>query len=202
MLIMDNNWTIKQTKELFELVGKAKAGDRGLIWAFEQMSGKTNKSTNSVRNYYYSQLKMFELVPKIADDLGIKLINTQREAFETFSEVEISQLVENILTMRANNKSVRQIISDITCGNTKLALRLQNKYRSMITHHKDKVVKIMNDMSKRKVVYYNPFSKVVVDGSEVNNTEVLNDYMANLNEADIAKFFGIMKRIFDSEKII
>ena len=194
---MDNNWSIEQTKNLFAYVKTASEKGKGLVWAFSKMSDETGRSVNSVRNYYYSQLKMFELVPTLATDLGITLINTQRDEFELFSEAEIRSLVETILTAKAGGKSVRAAISEMSDGDEKKALRLQNKYRSMITHHRDKVTQIMNELGGKGVEYYNPYSKSIVkEGENVSNYQKLTEYISSLDEKEIDDFFSIMKKLF------
>ena len=194
---MDNNWSIEQTKNLFAYVKTASEKGKGLVWAFSKMSDETGRSVNSVRNYYYSQLKMFELVPTLATDLGITLINTQRDEFELFSEAEIRSLVETIVTAKAGGKSVRAAISEMSDGDEKKALRLQNKYRSMITHHRDKVTQIMNELGGKGVEYYNPYSKSIVkEGENVSNYQKLTEYISSLDEKEIDSFFTIMKKLF------
>ena len=116
---MENNWTIEQTKTLFSLAREAKEKERGLVWAFSAMSDKTGRSVNSVRNYYYSQLKMFELVPSLAKDLGIELVDSSRERFELFEADEIDELLENVLSGKARGVSVRQVIADMSGGDGK-----------------------------------------------------------------------------------
>lgn len=78
---MENNWTIEQTKELFALAKTAYSQGKGLKVAFTQMSEKSGKSINSVRNYYYSQLKMFELVPSLAQNIGIETVRENELRF-------------------------------------------------------------------------------------------------------------------------
>lgn len=194
---MDNNWTIEQTKTLFALARKAKEKGNGLISAFSAMSERTGRSVNSVRNYYYSQLKMFELVPRLAADLGIEIVDSQRERFELFSANEIDSLLERILVGKAQGVSVRKIIADMSGGDSKKALRLQNKYRSMVLHHRDKVTEIMRKIGASGRNYYNPYLKeTVVAGSETDNYKKLNDYISSLDETEVGEFLQIMKKFF------
>ena len=173
---MENNWTIEQTKTLFSLAREAKEKERGLVWAFSAMSDKTGRSVNSVRNYYYSQLKMFELVPSLAKDLGIELVDSSRERFELFEADEIDELLESVLSGKARGVSVRQVIADMSGGDGKKALRLQNKYRSMILHHREKVNEVMRRIGASGKDYYNPYLKeTVAAGSETDNFKKLND---------------------------
>ena len=194
---MENNWTIEQTKMLFSLAREAKEKERGLVWAFSAMSDKTGRSVNSVRNYYYSQLKMFELVPSLAKDLGIELVDSSRERFELFEADEIDELLENVLSGKARGVSVRQVIADMSGGDGKKALRLQNKYRSMILHHREKVNEVMRRIGASGKDYYNPYLKeTVAAGSETDNYKKLNDYIASLDEAEVGEFLQIMKKFF------
>ena len=189
---MENNWTIEQTKTLFSLAREAKEKGRGLIWAFSAMSEKSGRSVNSVRNYYYSQLKMFELVPSLATDLGIELLDSSRERFELFDSDEIEELIERVIIGKANGVSVRKTIAEMSEGDGKKALRLQNKYRSMILHHREKVTEIMRKLGAAGKNYYNPYLKeVIVAGAETDNYKKLGDYIASLDETEVGeKFFA------------
>ena len=63
---MDKNWSINETKQLFSLVYNAASEGKGLSGAFNEMAKSSGKSVNSIRNYYYSQLKLFEMMPAIS----------------------------------------------------------------------------------------------------------------------------------------
>ncbi|MCL2797002.1 MAG: hypothetical protein FWD58_02985 [Firmicutes bacterium] len=194
---MENNWSIEQTKKLFAYAYTAAQNGRGLMWAFVKTAEESGRSVNSVRNYYYSQLKMFELVPKLAEDLGIKIVTSQRGQFELFGGDEIRELLERILVGKANGVSVRATIGKISKGDAKLALRLQNKYRSMVMHHRGKVTALMNELGKRGIIYYNPYSKSVVTEPESgDNYKKLNDYISSLDQTEVANFFQLMKKLF------
>lgn len=193
---MQNNWTIQQTKELFDLVKQTSDEGKGLFSAFETMSKRCQRSINSVRNYYYSQLKMFELVPSLADDLGIELVKTKREEFELFGEEEIVSLVRNILIRKAEGKSVRAVIAEMSGGNAKLALRLQNKYRSMIAHHKNKVTAIMNSLSREGIIYFDPYTKQRSDATDSDDKLTqLNEYISRLDASEVGNFLSLIKKL-------
>lgn len=194
---MENNWTIAQTKTLFSLAREAKEKGRGLSYAFAAMSEKTGRSLNSVRNYYYSQLKMFELVPSLATDLGIQLLDTPRERFELFGADEIDELLTKVLVGKANGVSVRKTIAAMAHNDPKKALRLQNKYRSLVLHHRDKVTDVMHRLAAEEKSYYNPYRKeVVLPGEDTDNYKKLNDYVSSLDESEVGEFLSIMKKFF------
>lgn len=190
---MENNWTINQTKELFALVNKASLEQKGLRAAFEEMSARCGRSVNSVRNYYYSQLKMFELIPTLASDLGITVVKSSREQFELFKEDEIDDLMRKILIGKAKGTSVRSTIASIA-SSPKEALRLQNKYRSMVAHHKNKVTEIMNDLSKNGIEYFNPYTKEVGKGNN-SGLNKLNEYISKLDDAEVGSFLNLLKKL-------
>jgi len=193
---MKNNWTIEQTKKLFGLAYTATSENKGLNWAFNKVSTDTGRSINSVRNYYYAQTKMFEIVPKLAEDLGIKIINSNRSDFEMFSKDEIDNLVKTILKEKAKGKSVRATIARLSKGDEKLALRLQNKYRSMIGNHKSKVIGLMEQMNLADEIYFNPYTKKLNTECEVDNHKKLVDFVANLDESEAEKFLDLMQKVF------
>lgn len=191
---MENNWTINQTKELFALVNSAVEGGKGLKSAFTEMANKCGRSLNSVRNYYYSQLKMFDLVPSLAADLGITVVKSAREQFELFTEDEINSLMRKILIGKANGISVRGTINSISTD-SKEALRLQNKYRSMVAHHKNKVTAIMNELSKENIKHYNPYTKQINDGTVKSGLTKLNEYISKLDESEVGSFLALLSKL-------
>jgi len=192
---MENNWTIEQTKNLFREVSDASKASQGLRIAFERAAEKTGRSINSVRNYYYAQLKMFELVPSLAKDLGIEIVKSKRDGFELFSEKEIDDLIKNILLGKGDGKSVRNVIASLS-KDSKEALRLQNKYRSMIAHNKTRVNNIMNILAKEGKVYYNPYYKQVINGEEkVDNLTKLSEYLSKLDPGEVGSFLNILGKL-------
>lgn len=192
---MENNWTIEQTKNLFAYVKKASDSNKGLKWAFAKSAEESNRSINSVRNYYYSQLKMFELVPSLAKDLGIEIVKSKREGFELFTQDEIENLMKTILIEKAKGRSVRSIIASMA-KDSKEALRFQNKYRSMVAHNRQRVIAIMNALSAEGKVYYNPYIKQVVDGKAQNdNLQRFNEYLSKLDASEVGSFLNILGKL-------
>ncbi|MCH5164720.1 MAG: hypothetical protein J1F36_06875 [Clostridiales bacterium] len=191
---MENNWTINQTKELFSLVNEATLCGKGLKSAFEKMAERSGRSINSVRNYYYSQLKMFELVPTLAADLGVTVVKSSREQFELFREDEIDELMRKILIGKANGVSVRGTIASMA-SSPKEALRLQNKYRSMVAHHKNKVTTIMNNLSAQGIQHFNPYTKQINDGTHKSGLTKLNEYISRLDENEVGNFLNLLGKL-------
>lgn len=193
---MDNNWTLPQTKELFSLVEQANKSGKGLGTAFDKMSKKCGRSANSVRNFYYSQLKMFQLLPTLASDLEIKLPESKRNSFELFTDAEIRTLIENILVGKAAGKSVRAVIAAMAEGDSKRALRLQNKYRSMLTHHRAYVERVMDELKERDIAYYDPYRKKKKKNTDKDdNLKKLGEYISRLDEQEAGSFLQLIRKL-------
>lgn len=186
---MNNNWTVEQTKELFSLCEKSKRAGKSLSAAFREMAQKTGRSVNSVRNYYYGQSKTFELVPEVASRLGIKLSDTARERFVPFSAAETDELIRSVLIAKGRGISVRKAILDLSGGDSKKALRLQNKYRSCLRSHRDMVERIVADLTANHLPCQNPYA----DGSD--NFARLTEYIASLDERGAHKFLSLIEKL-------
>lgn len=184
------NWTINETRKLFELCDKARTEGTSLSAAFRTMAKSTGRSTNSVRNFYYSQSKTFDLVPEVAQKLGIKTVRSKREAFVPFEQNEIDSLIESILIAKGNGKSVRSCIFSLAGGDEKNALRLQNKYRSVLRTHRDRVENVMKKLDAKKVKYFDPYKKE----KRSDNFERLTEYISALDEAKMGKFLSLLEK--------
>ncbi|MCH5162229.1 MAG: hypothetical protein J1G38_01920 [Clostridiales bacterium] len=187
----NSSWTIEQTKKLFALCDKAKKQGTSLSSAFSEMARLTDRSVNSVRNYYYGQAKTFELVPEIAAKLGIKSTKIKRDAFVPFEAGEIRELIEKVLVGKANGKSIRATIFEMANGDAKVALRLQNKYRSVLRSHRDEVEAVMNELSERGVSYVNPYSRADKNDNFVRLTE----YIASLDSSKVGSFLSLIEKL-------
>ncbi len=186
----NTNWTIDQTVELFDICDKARKKGESLSAAFREMADKTSRSVNSVRNYYYSQAKTFELVPEVAHKLGIKRAAVERERFVPFENDEVRKLVEYVITAKGRGVSVRRAIADLAGGDQKLALRYQNKYRSVLRSHRDLVDGIVKDLADRHMPYKDPYAK-----SKTDNYTRLTEFIAAHGESRVDKFFELIEKL-------
>ena len=184
------NWTVEQTVELFELCADARKRGESLSGAFKRMAEKTSRSLNSVRNYYYGQAKTFELVPEVAQKLGIKKAEVERERFVPFSDKEVLELVEYVLIAKGRGASGRKAIYELAGGDGKTAVRYQNKYRSVLRSHRALVEEIMTDLAARGVAYRDPYGK-----SESDNFARLTEYIAALDNNRVGKFLSLIEKL-------
>ncbi len=187
----NNNWTIQQTVDLFKLCERARGRGESLTVAFEETARKTGRSVNSVRNYYYGQSKTFELVPEVAERLGIRPAGVRRDGFVPFTQSEVEELIKNVLTAKGRGKSVRAAIFDLAGGDAKKALRLQNKYRSVLRSHRALVENIMRSLDAEGIPYRDPYEKQ----SGGDNFARLTEYIAALDSARVGKFLSLIEKL-------
>lgn len=187
---MENTeWTIEQTKALFERCYAARKKGESLSAAFREVADSTARSVNSVRNYYYAQAKTFEMVPDVAKKLGIKLNGSGRERFVPFTDGEVDSLIRSVLIAKGKGISVRKAINELAGGDAKEALRLQNKYRSCLRSHRDKVEAIVRELEHNHQPCFNPY------GSSYDNFTRLTEYIASLDDTRVGKFLNLIEKL-------
>ena len=183
------NWTIQEMKRLFHLCGEAQRQNKGLKTAFETMASETGRKPNSVRNYYYAQVKTLSLLPDYGKSLGITPVSHKKAAFELFGEDEVKRLIKEILIRQSSGESVRAITTGMAGGDKGKMLRYQNKYRSIIFHKKAYVQKLMREMREAGATFMNPYTKrVVIKGAEESGVtaevENINELLKQFFEAN------------------
>lgn len=98
---------------------------------FKEYAKKSGKSAGSVRNLYYALAKFSRENEKFtAEHLGGKPISVEKA--DGFSAEEERDLISKIQSYVNNGTSVRKATLLLAGGDAKLALRFQNKYRSVI----------------------------------------------------------------------
>lgn len=115
-----SGWSDKECQMLWETADEAQLQGLPLKTVFEQVAKKTGRRPNSIRNYYYAQ------VAKRAGGEG------RAPRFVPFEEHEVRQLLQTVLTQRAQGRSVRACLTELAGGDHRVMLRYQNKYRSVI----------------------------------------------------------------------
>lgn len=192
---MSNNWSIPETKELFDTVRRSVSNGNGLSKAFNEIAKNHNRSVNSVRNYYYSQCKLFNMIPKVAEELGIETIESKRDKFSVFSQQEIKDLIMHILTKRTTGQSVRAILNDLSHNDPVLALRYMNKYRSMLITHKSIIQQYMQELREQNIPYFNPYTNAVITQDETDSRAKLASFLSKLEESELDKFIDMINKI-------
>lgn len=130
----------EETEMLLSEAKAAKKSGVSLTEVFESVAKKTGRARGSVRNYYYHLLggeRKSEL-----EKSGLKA-----EKIVAFSKEEEDKLIREVLGGVRSGKSVRRAIIDLSDGDGKLALRMQNKYRNLVKNSPEEVESVAREMN-------------------------------------------------------
>ena len=147
-VMLRGGWKPEEDSLLFELVNEAHEQGKPLKTVFEQVASKTGRRPNSIRNYYYARIKEGD-----GRELGLG----QSAAFIPFTDEEIESLLRTVLSEQAKGVSVRACTLAMGCGDNKLMLRYQNKYRSLIKSNPKLVKRIIEEMKSEGADVFDPY---------------------------------------------
>ncbi len=142
---MRGGWRAEEVDHLWQQVHVANDQGEPLRTVFERVGMELGRKPNSIRNFYYAQLKERQ-APELQRALP----------FATFSEDEVRQLLRSVLAERAKGLSVRACVHQLAGGDKTLMLRYQNKYRSTIKSRPSLVREVIGDMEAAGEPYINP----------------------------------------------
>jgi len=138
-------WRPEETERLWVQVHRANELGEPLRSVFERIGLELGRKPNSIRNFYYAQLKEREQ-PELKRALP----------FSTFAEEEVRQLLRQVLSARAKGVSVRACVQQLADGDKTRMLRYQNKYRSTIKGRPQLVRQVMQEMETAGESYIDP----------------------------------------------
>lgn len=115
-----SGWSDRENRLLWETADEAQQQGLPLKAVFEQIARQTGRRPNSIRNYYYAQVRQH--------DGG----EARPARFVPFTQQEVDWLMEQVLVARAAGQSVRSCLQKLSGGDHSLMLRYQNKYRAVI----------------------------------------------------------------------
>ena len=134
-----SGWSESENKLLWETADEAQQQGLPLKAVFEQIARQTGRRPNSIRNYYYAQVRTRE------DGAN----HTAR--FVPFTQPEVDWLMEQVLVARAEGQSVRACLQKLSGGDHSLMLRYQNKYRAVIKSRPDYVRSLVDRLNSEGV---------------------------------------------------
>lgn len=132
-------WSESENKLLWETADEAQQHGLPLKAVFEQIAQQTGRRPNSIRNYYYAQVRSRE--------------DGQPHAarFVPFTQAEVDWLMEQVLVARAEGQSVRSCLQKLSGGDHSLMLRYQNKYRAIIKSRPEYVRELVDRLNSEGV---------------------------------------------------
>ena len=115
-----SGWSEKENQMLWETADEAQQQGLPLKAVFERVAEQTGRRPNSIRNYYYAQVRQREDADR------------HPARFVPFAPEEVEWLMEQVLIARAAGQSVRSCLQKLSGGDHSLMLRYQNKYRAVL----------------------------------------------------------------------
>lgn len=139
-----NGYTEEEAKSLVEFIKEGKNKGKTLTYLFETYGAARGRAKGSVRNYYYALMKNEK-----RDERIVKLLDGSKlsvEKIREFTEEETDKAIRSILAEKSKGFSVRRAIFNLSKGDDKLMLRLQNKYRNTLKKNPKKIADLALEM--------------------------------------------------------
>ncbi len=143
-----NGYTEEEARNLVEYIKNGKQKGKTLTYLFETYGLNHGRAKGSVRNYYYALMKNEK-----ADERIVKLLDGSKltvEKIKEFSPEETEEVLRSILAEKSKGMSVRKAIFNLSKGDDKLMLRLQNKYRNMLKKQPERIAEIAEEMGLKE----------------------------------------------------
>lgn len=137
--------------------------EKPLSKVFEEYAVSVGKAKGTVRNLYYALIKL------CSDNVEFcnKYFNgnpPKAEHSKAFTPEQEDWLLQKVITEKNKGRSVRSVINQISNGNMKLALRYQNKYRSLLVSKPEKVSAMDKKVNER---YCEPQKKEMISETQM-----------------------------------
>ena len=145
-----NGYTEEEARNLVEYINEGKQKGKTLTYLFETYGLKYGRAKGSVRNYYYALMKNEkgdERIVRLLDGSSLSV-----EKIREFTEEEADAAIRSILAEKSKGMSVRRAIFNLSNGDDKLMLRLQNKYRNTLKKEPARIAKIAMEMGLKEDV--------------------------------------------------
>ena len=175
--MMQSKWNNVEVKKLFQTVEKYKNENKSLLDAFKEFAKKSNRKPNSVRNYYYLEIRELSQNIERQKKLGIDLSNHKVNFSDKFSEEETKSLIKEILRQKCMGVSVRKSCLNFADGDLSKMVRFQNKFRNISATNRKLYEQCLSELKieglgikseKRNVVYMKPQERKLSD-EDVNS---------------------------------
>ena len=219
---MKLTWTKGEVKKLFSMVEECKKKHEPLILAFNTFSQRFCRKVFSVRNFYYHKLREFEKNPQLARSFNIDISLHQKMEQRAFSQEEYDNELATVARLVDSGYSIRKACQEVSKGDLKFMLRLQNKFYSTKKFEEKNIEKIVKNMKLKKLQdrlaveiekdiknsENNTFSENNKNIKKINEktnknqikSEYFNNYLKNKYNFETNKKFENKKEIVESSK--
>ncbi len=173
-----NGYTEEEAKNLVEYIKDGKRKGKTLTYLFETYGIRHGRAKGSVRNYYYALMKnerKDERIVKLLDGSHLSV-----ERIQEFTPEETDRVLRSILTEKSKGMSVRRAIFNLSKGNDKLMLRLQNKYRNMLKKQPERIARLAAEMGLQEEA-----ERIFTGGKTPTEGRVDRDFLRRRLESEI-----------------
>ena len=178
-----NGWREDEIDRLWHEIQAANEKGQPLRSVFEQMGETLGRKPNSVRNYYYMQLR-----PRSGQAMH------RAAPFETFTEEEVRSLVRDVLAARARGQSVRAAVMAMSGGDHARMLRYQNKYRSVLKKRPQLIQEVLEELRQEGV---NCMSPLAASHPREDLREIVGQKISVLDDRDVNQLLTGLNALLD-----
>ncbi len=177
-----SGWSEAESKLLWETADEAQVKGLPLKQVFEKIASETGRRPNSIRNYYYAQVRQREGA-------------APAPRFVPFEEGEVTSLVEQVLRARANGQSVRACLQEMSGGDHSLMLRYQNKYRSVLKNRPELIESIVGKLREEGVDCPTPEVRPRAHGTVEEGCELLRQSARSVSDGEIVRACEVLAQL-------
>ena len=183
-----SGWSEEENRLLWETADEAQLKGLPLKQVFDRIAEQTGRRPNSIRNYYYAQVRQRE--------------GDQAHAprFVPFSEGEVEALVEQVLRARADGHSVRSCLQEMSGGDHSLMLRYQNKYRSVLKNRPDLIQRIMEKLQEEGVHCPQPEVRPRLHATLDQSLSLMESAAVSVSDAELIRACEVFTRMILSRR--
>lgn len=127
---MKAKWKDNEIKMLFDIVKNNNKKNIPTMYSFKEFSNITKRNIYSIRNFYYSYLKILRQNTNLASRLNICANDFNVQQFKHFDAPTTSALIKKIDALKQTGLSTRSACFKLCDGDIKQMLRYQNKYQN------------------------------------------------------------------------
>ena len=178
-----SGWSEEENKLLWETADEAQTRGLPLKLVFERIAEQTGRRPNSIRNYYYAQVR------QRAGGSG------PAPRFVPFEEGEVNELVEQVLRARAAGRSVRACLQEMAGGDHSLMLRYQNKYRSVLKNRPELIEEIVGRLKEEGVECPSPEIRTRVHGTVEQACGCMENAARSVSDAEVIRACEVLTRL-------
>ncbi|MCL2621704.1 MAG: hypothetical protein FWD32_01580 [Firmicutes bacterium] len=180
------NWNKNEIAQLLKLVENSS----NRYTAFITHAKIFNRKPNSVRNFYYQLIK--------DNTYGAKHIASKTAKF---TATTTNNLIKEILLATTRGQSVRNTCLTLSNNNPQLMLRMQNKYRNILSKKPEQIEKVKQSLTAQGYIVNTPKLKTVALPNNI--IKLPTQKQPPLTDQDLANLFmGIIKLVKNNEKEI